>query len=599
MIGRKNASILLGALAVSAGLVCLFSSSANAASTYTLKDYSALGDIPSEYSHSKVYFTANTKIYVKDANSSSYGSTPITPSMIKNATGGYVYDSWNTTDPSKSVKIKVTGSTATDNSGNPVDVVYTIKNLVPAPDTSTCTDESIVSLSLSRGAPGIKTEDGTIVDDYSDGKFVKVGDPGTPVIIGARAICAEGQFFVQFYKAGTEQLATLSKIAVLSYDYDAKGYSGVDENTTPLPLGDANTTYYYDKSSDGELTVSGTNGMVAYNGEDRNPDHLGGDLNALYYKDSVLALVDYGNTTGGQYGFSYSARNAHIEMLFGAVNQSSVNEEAPVKHVVELNQKTNRATGGDTYKYIITHKIPDLFRPDLNIFNSLHNKYSNVAQDYSYNLYSISDKLSSEHFDLSKGVTAKVYLDNEDVTDKFRVALDDDGLLFIYIDAMDSNLIKTANFYNKTIRVEFDVTVSPTIAVGEIVNTADAAASRNNGSRYRKSTNEVTTSIYHTLTVRHINKDNGQELTETVTTEHDHGYEYTTTKLEELPGKLRLIETPENANGTLVTNTVVTYYYSAVENPKTFDLGLIPFAAAFVGAGGIGGAIFFVVSKRR
>ncbi len=605
MANKKRAVITFAAVVASTGLALSFSSPADAASTYTLKDYSELGSVPSGYDHSRVYFTENTRIYVKEADSSSYGSA-ITPAMIKNSTSsGYVYQTWQTNDAGKSVQIKVTGSTATDNSGNPVDVVYTISNMTPAPDGTCSVGDPQVALSLSRGAPGIKTQDGALVDDYSDSKFTKVGDPGTPVIVGARAVCASGRFLAQFYKAGTNQIATVNKIAVFSYDYDATGYQVVDGNTiqesaTPLPIDGTSTTYYYDKSSSSEITVSSSNGMIAYNGSERNPAHDGGSFNAPYYKDSALALIDYGYTIGGEYGFNYSAKSAHIELFFGTVNATSTpEEEAPVKHVVKLDQTINRATGGDTYKYIVTQKIPDVFRPDLNIFSSLRSKYRNIAPDYSYNLFGISDKLDASLFDLSKEIPAKVYLGDEDVTSGFEIMLGEDGDYYVVIDGLSNKLIKSAKFYNKTLRVEFDVTVSPTIAVGVIKNTAETFAFRNNSSNFNASSNEVTTNIYHTLTIRHINKDNGQELVDTLTTEHEHGHEYTTLKLEGLPGKLHLIETPANASGIINSNTVVTYYYSAVENPKTFDINLIPFIAAFVGAGGIGGAIFFAVSKRR
>ncbi|MBP5633840.1 MucBP domain-containing protein [Candidatus Saccharibacteria bacterium] len=105
--------------------------------------------------------------------------------------------------------------------------------------------------------------------------------------------------------------------------------------------------------------------------------------------------------------------------------------------------------------------------------------------------------------------------------------------------------------------------------------------------------------LYHTVTTRHISKETGEEIAETVTKEYIHNDEYETKIAEDLPDGYVLVETPENAVGTADDDIEVIYIYDLAPAPKTFDAGIAPFAFAFTGIGAfMAGAIIFLTRRR-
>ena len=575
-----------------AGIAILEPSSASALSA-TYKDYSQLSTLSRDYIPSRVYYTSNTKVYVKKQDDSAYSTTPITLNDIINATpGGDVSSDGNykfkLSDTSEAVSIKVTGSTATDKDGNPVDVVFTVRDL------NKWAEGASLYLEIDRNACAATTGDGI------DCSVVEVG---APFIIWVGSVHADGYFTVDYYKAGTSTRANIDKISYIAwdfdvlpdssdpYDYSSKLFDG-REGIAPTT---GNHTYYLDGGIDHEL-AGGANGIFV---DGPLHGHTSGQ-HGLLVNNSTQALVT--GISSGQYGYRYSAKGAGIAMIFGSM--TDYDQKAPKKYVVESGQTENRATTGDEFYYILEQEFPkspnESFNNRNRFYKTLLDKYANlkVYSQTRPSRYYVEDSFdknialntNSETFTVNVGGTNyNVVIGYNEATHKLSLDFPD-------------TIFENDNLYNHTLIIKIPVKVGNTVnndKADNIANTYMGFQADGSSSTIKRDTNKVTTTFYHQLTVRHINKDNGTEIVPTEVSEHNHGFEYGTTKLDELPEGLQLIEVPENATGILNKNITVTYYYSKVENPKTIDVNMIPFIGAFVGAVGAGGAIFFAVSKRR
>ena len=575
-----------------AGIAILEPSSASALSA-TYKDYSQLSTLSRDYIPSRVYYTSNTKVYVKKQDDSAYSTTPITLNDIINATpGGDVSSDGNykfkLSDTGKAISLKVTGSTATDKDGNPVDVVFTVRDL------NKWAEGASLYLEIDRNACAATTGDGI------DCSVVEVG---APFIIWVGSVHADGYFTVDYYKAGTSTRANIDKISYIAwdfdvlpdssdpYDYSSKLFDG-REGIAPTT---GNHTYYLDGGIDHEL-AGGANGIFV---DGPLHGHTSGQ-HGLLVNNSTQALVT--GISSGQYGYRYSAKGAGIAMIFGSM--TDYDQKAPKKYVVESGQTENRATTGDEFYYILEQEFPkspnESFNNRNRFYKTLLDKYANlkVYSQTRPSRYYVEDSFdknialntNSETFTVNVGGTNyNVVIGYNEATHKLSLDFPD-------------TIFENDNLYNHTLIIKIPVKVGNTVnndKADNIANTYMGFQADGSSSTIKRDTNKVTTTFYHQLTVRHINKDNGTEIVPTEVSEHDHGFEYGTTKLDELPEGLQLIEVPENATGILNKNITVTYYYSKVENPKTIDVNMIPFIGAFVGAVGAGGAIFFAVSKRR
>ena len=575
-----------------AGIAILEPSSASALSA-TYKDYSQLSTLSRDYIPSRVYYTSNTKVYVKKQDDSAYSTTPITLNDIINATpGGDVSSDGNykfkLSDTGKAISLKVTGSTATDKDGNPVDVVFTVRDL------NKWAEGASLYLEIDRNACAATTGDGI------DCSVVEVG---APFIIWVGSVHADGYFTVDYYKAGTSTRANIDKISYIAwdfdvlpdssdpYDYSSKLFDG-REGIAPTT---GNHTYYLDGGIDHEL-AGGANGIFV---DGPLHGHTSGQ-HGLLVNNSTQALVT--GISSGQYGYRYSAKGAGIAMIFGSM--TDYDQKAPKKYVVESGQTENRATTGDEFYYILEQEFPkspnESFNNRNRFYKTLLDKYANlkVYSQTRPSRYYVEDSFdknialntNSETFTVNVGGTNyNVVIGYNEATHKLSLDFPD-------------TIFENDNLYNHTLIIKIPVKVGNTVnndKADNIANTYMGFQADGSSSTIKRDTNKVTTTFYHQLTVRHINKDNGTEIVPTEVSEHNHGFEYGTTKLDELPEGLQLIEVPENATGILNKNITVTYYYSKVENPKTIDVNMIPFIGAFVGAVGAGGAIFFAVSKRR
>jgi hypothetical protein len=99
--------------------------------------------------------------------------------------------------------------------------------------------------------------------------------------------------------------------------------------------------------------------------------------------------------------------------------------------------------------------------------------------------------------------------------------------------------------------------------------------------------------------VRHIDKETGKEISDTVVKEYNHGDEYVSDMASGLPTGYQLISTPDNAKGIMNNNVTVIYYYNIPKNPSTLDHDLVPFAIVLGSTAVVAYGLFRIVAKRR
>lgn len=576
-----------------AGIAILEPSSASAVSA-TYKDFSQLNTLPRDFIPSRVYYTSNTKVYVKKQGETTYSTTPITLNDIINATpGGDVSSDGNykfvLNEVGKTTSIKVTGSTATDKNGNPLDVVFTVADL------NKWAEGSSLYLEIDRNTCAAAT------GDEIDCRAVEAG---APFIIWVGSVHADGLFRIEYYRAGTNTRSYIDKLSYVAWDFDVLPEAGdpdydyadrlFDGKEGIVPASGENT-FYYNTGTNRELAGGG--GGIYVDGPLNG--HTAGQHGLLVNNATQVLATGLEN---GRYGYRYSAKGAGIAMIFGSM--TDYDQNTPKKSVVESGQTENRATTGDEFYYILEQEFPkspnESFNNRNRFYKTLLDKYANlkVYSQTRPSRYYVEDSFdknialntNSETFTVNVGGTNyNVVIGYNEATHKLSLDFPD-------------TIFENDNLYNHTLMIKIPVKVGNTVnndKADNIANTYMGFQADGSSSTIKRDTNKVTTTFYHQLTVRHINKDNGTEIVPTEVSEHNHGFEYGTTKLDELPEGLQLIEVPENATGILNKNITVTYYYSKVENPKTIDVNMIPFIGAFVGAVGAGGAVFFAVSKRR
>lgn len=602
MLSLKHAFVASAVLATGIAAIAIPTSASAVSVTY--QDYSAAQTIDNSFIPSRIYWTENTKVYLKDGTDTDFGSAIMINDI--SSYGDSSLPKLKLTNNDQTIGILITGSTATDKKGNPVDILLTAYNL------HQWKDGGFLALQLENKARGA-FKNGSDFDQNE--VIVKAGDP---FIFWVESTCADGEFMVKYYKQGTTQSADIDRVAFTAWDFDVapsgddeidynaqyfKGYEGI----TPLT---GNNRIFYKKNG-GELKTEGNSIYL----NQLEEGHTAG-THGFYAGNSIYALVT--DLTYGAYTYRYSSERAGVAMAFGSIY--NYDNEAPIKKITENDNidvngtikdwdkvvDKNRKTDGDSYYYILAQTIP---------FNLIRDTATNSL------LYRSVYDLNPEAYQIATGtVTGMTVSDTLDERltwlsektfeynltiggDTYKLAVAFDEATNKVTVTYPTALLQDTRAMRNTYYLTFPVKIKDNVDGGEIKNSANTTftttISAGGSLRQNRPSNEVTTTLYKTLTVRHINKDTGEELVGTVVTEHAYGDEYETNKLENLPDGLQLIEVPENAKGTLTKSTVVTYYYSKIKNPKTFDVNMIPFIGAAVATASVAGGLFFFVSKRR
>jgi fimbrial isopeptide formation D2 family protein len=313
-------------------------------------------------------------------------------------------------------------------------------------------------------------------------------------------------------------------------------------------------------------------------------------FNGIHWSTSHFATVkDMANSS---YTFTYSATGAGATYFFGS--PVPYDTPAPAKYIDEINKTENRATSETKYNYIITQRIPENFSTESDIltFSSLFSTYSNIKPNRKYTEFSISDTLNANLL-VPERNQIKVYQGDTDITSKFQITTEGQKVTASIINLNDSTI------YGATIRLIIPVTTKNTVATKVINNEATNSYTNTSNTPGRKTSNTTSTNIYHKLTVRHIDKETGKEISDTVVKEYNHGDEYVSDMASGLPTGYQLISTPDNAKGIMNNNVTVIYYYNIPKNPSTLDHDLVPFAIVLGSTAVVAYGLFRIVAKRR
>lgn len=536
-------------------------------------NWDKLGELDEQYAFTKIYRTADTKITPKK-----YDATRTAPATDESDGPEYLVNKNNS-----QVVILLENTTATDKNGKSVDVIFRLNKWRKwSEKASSATQEAYINFRKTICGSDAELNSSNIASECNDNK--KELGVGDPIMFWVQAHYSDVNFSVEYIEKGSYDETTtkgtpapgIDRLVYASFDYDIKntgeyadrytselfrGDEGLSMNPATTPA-DQQTTFYYQK--DNKLSTmnlkEGNNGLAI------NTNNIGGKFNGIYYANSAIATVT--GLENSSYTFRYSAKNAGITVFFG----SPINYDtpAPKKYIVESNKticdksdcSKNTAKVGDKFNYVITQEIPDQYSSEVDVltFMSLWHKYPNIPRDHFYNSFIISDTIDAglTPDDASK---VKIYNKaNKDITDMFTVSINHGTVTAIAKEAA----LTDKSFYANTFRIVVPVTVNDKVSAGTVKNYAKATFKQTGDEEpTSKDSNEVFTSIYHTITVNHISTATGKKLADTVSTTYSHGAKYETSALSDLPAgyKINNKKLPENASGIVTKDDTVTYYY--------------------------------------
>ncbi len=581
-------------------LVAFNQNSGAQASAYM--DYSSVTPvINEEYASSRIYYTSDTQMIVKQDGSD-------------NTHTGNFSNSYKV-QPGKQFVMLITNSSATDNAGNPVDVIWKINNVKYWSEIRDELGERVDDAEeffaiTERSSTCGSSETIPVTPDHDpceggDGSHTL--GAGDPIMFWLNSHFASGDFTVQYIKKGTFNDSSLSgvpagltRLTYLAYDIDVPNashyttpdYFGGNEGVRVTPSSASKTTFYYNKDHKSEAfpdMYEAENGLAISGMGDGG---YSAAFNGIHWATSYYAMVtDMANSS---YTFTYAATSAGTSYFFGS--PSAYDTPAPAKYVEEIGRTNNRATTGSKFNYVITQRILNTFSTanDVLTFASLHSSYPSINENRNYVSFVVRDNIDANLI-LPSATEVKVYKGSTNVTDKFEVSIDNRKISV----SVKPSYLQTADFYDSVYRIVIPVTTKNIITTKQIQNNATSEYKYTNVNVAAKTSGYAITDIYHKLTVRHIDKETGKEISDTVVLEQDHGSQYTTSMASDLPTGYQLISMPDNATGTIYSDVTVVYYYNIPKNPSTLDRDLVPFAIIFGGTALVSAGIFYLASKRR
>ena len=529
------------------------------------------GTLDEQYAYAKVYRTADTVITPKVFDASRNSTNDDEPNAVE-----YVV---RNTD--SQIVILMENTTAVDAYGRKVDVILRMNHLKKWSGesnqhayiyfrTEICgTSQTITPSNMNTLCP---------VNDPTKQKPLGVGDP---IIFWVNTNYADIDFSIEYIRKGSYNdqttkgtpVPSIDRLSFASFDYDVKAGSdysshlfGGDEGISFYdglnPTGTKTTFYYQKNNQNSDFKLKTGNNGIAIGAND-----VGNKFNGIYYANSAIGVVT--GMENSTYSFRYSAKKAGISVFFGS--PIKYDTPAPKKFVVASDKTTceqtdctsNSVTTGDKFNYVISQDIPDQYSSDVDIltFMSLWSKYPNIARDHFYTSFTIEDTIDS-NLTPSAVSNIRVYNNaNQDVSSMFVITLEGNKITA----EAKSEVLTTEAFYADTFRIVVPVTVKNVVTKSNVKNTATTTYKQTGDpGDTTKETNEVDTDIYHTLTVNHIDANTGKELAKPTVETKAHGSEYTTSVLKNLPKGYKVskkLPFPANANGTLIKDEVVTYYY--------------------------------------
>lgn len=602
---REIKRFVVAAVAVAAITSIAFLNGNASAAAAVYKDYSQVPSVlDEEFAKARIYYTDETVITVKqvgrDSETARVIGRAVNGSLSLDNTGFHI-------DEGRELVILIEGSTAKDIEGNPIDVIWRLNNYRPftgvtiASTGEDVTDQRdhMASFALRMTNCGSTVALPTEQDCLDNTVRLGIDDP---IVFWVNVNYAFIDFTVEYIKKGTYNETTthgtpdgVSKTAFMSYDYDVinpnynvasdpyfNGREGIRVNPN-----NSNTTYYYHKNfetTDSHLLESDNGLHVESIAHDAS-------FNGIYWGGSFFATAE--DLSDSKFTFTYSAGPAGTCLFFG----SPVGYETPTPiKLINANRPYINVKPGETFKYVINQYVPETYSTsnDVLTYASLWAKYDNINQDHNYDKLVITDTLDS-HLNVPAASAVTVYNGNTNVTNNFTITVSGQTITA----TAKSDYLTSPLLYGSNIKLSFSTSVKDPTDVESLTNNAKTTYSYTGLPDIERTSPDVVTYIQHTLTIKHLDKDTGEEIVDTVARNYDHGYRYETDPLDELPEGYELVETPENADGTLEKDETVIYYYKKLKNPNTAGVNILPFTGIFAGAGIIATGLYIAISKRR
>ena len=606
---RKSA--FLATAAAIAAVPILGVADVNAAASVSYSDFGNLNakTLNGAYAHTKVYYKDNTVITVKKAAGNA------TVGQVIDVAGGaasvtHILDN-------QTLTVLIENSTATDNEGNDVDVLYRVSDVhrwsneeVTDTETGTTTPKSFAGLSFASTVYGSTSAEHPTQEGASSHQSLSAGDP---IVVWNNTRYADSLFSVEFCKKGTYDASSdsctaagLTSLSAAMWDFDVPNGNRQKEGDTFVK---ENGSYVYTEYGDqlmhgneGIMPQDGTNTIymnqnktltdsteisTESNGYSVQNINNGAKFDGIWFGNSLMVTA---TNLSGSWSYRYSGTTCGIGVIFGSAVPYQMPD--PVKTV----DKTS-AMVGDKVTYTIKQEVPNNYtsEADMVTFMSLHSNYDNIRTNKGYSSFKITDTFQ-DGLQLPKA--SEVVITDEkgnNVTDLFTIEIDGQNFSATAKDATAITL------YGHTFTITIGTTVTSDVTISPVENTAKTIYTPNNDSSIPEefSSNTVETGLVRKVTTKYVDDKTGKEIAGSTSASYPQGSDYTTNKLSKVPKGYELVKVPANAKGTIGEKDItVIYRYRKITNPKTFDAGTTAFVGAAI-AGIVGGGLFFGLKRRR
>ena len=551
---KSHTKAFLAAAAMTIAAPIMGTINASAAATVSYKDFSTLNrrTLNGAYSHAQIYYRENTTIKVAKATSEvTFTDANNEPLNINEAF--VTADNGNKLSAKikegETLEVLIENSTAMDDNGNDVDVIYRVS------DVHTWRDEdSYANLAFHRNIYGTNEETHPANEEEYTRSSVKAGDP---IVFWNNTRYADSLFTVQFCKKGTYSTGcvapNIKNISAAMWDFDVPHeYGGLDDkyfrgNEGIIPQ-NGNVSIYYNKTN----PVDGTEFDEEQNGIAVDNISNGATFNGIWFGNSIITTATGINSS---WSYRYTGTYCGIGFLFGSAVPYTMPQ--PKKAV-----NTNKAKVGDNITYTITQEVPGNYSSeyDMVTFMSLWSKFDSIPENKGYASLSITDTFQNG---VKLPTADKITIENEkgiNVTNNFNISVSGQKLTATPKDATALSL------YGHIYRITVPATITGDVKISPVENTAKTTYTPSGSTSSEDlDSNTVETEIMRKVVTKHVDDKTGEEIADSTSDNKMQGEDYTTNPLAQIPDGYELVKTPDNAEGRVGDKDVeVIYRYSKI-----------------------------------
>lgn len=575
--------------------------------------------LDSPFDGAKLFYTKDTNIIVKDVGDSH------DPGGEYNA--GTTY---KITDANQQVVFLVTGSTAHDYDGSPVDVIIRADNLRKwddIPDTYEQFGSVVIGSELCGIADSDESQDAPTTEDCTANKIKNLdSQENAPIIIVTTVGYSDFDISYEFIKAGSFNDTTkkgtpagINSVSFVALDMDVvgadwlRGKSDLDGHEGVYRLNPQDKTDFYYFLNHSEDEDSKYHMTATAEGLAVDKQNYSSNFDGIHYGTTVLGTAT--NLSNSKYTLRYSAGGAGIKIYLGS--PSAYETKAPKKYFADSGKTDctkddfmacldRDVAEGDTFNYIIRQTTPSNYSNefDSTVYRSLYKKYANLKVDHNYSKFQIRDTLDPET--IVAGVDKiKIYDENDtDVTYMFDLILENN----FFMASAKRDTLSSVDFYGHTYRVVIPASIKAGAEDKLVLNAAttiykydydeDATADRSVTSNSTLAFAAAKKSEKVVVTTKYTDKK-GKKIAETVTKEYAKGSKYSTAAAKKVPKGYQLSKVPKNSTGIANADVTVTYVYELINSPDTIDNGPLTAILIFSGFGAAAAFFTFRLARRR